>query len=102
LGERERAHIVVTLWQTSIIIGRAVQVTIRSVFGELGSYEGVLNTEINQRHLYAYALCYMYFASRTYHNALAPVAFLLPAYFIAPLKIHTELEKVLLVHVTVC
>ena len=43
-------------------------------------------------------------ASHAYHSALAQVVFLLPAYFIAPLKIHTELEKVLMVHVhvTVC
>ena len=72
------------------------------MFGELGSYEGVPNTETNKRHLYAYAHCYMYSASRVYHSALAPVVFLLPAYFIPALKIHTELEKALLVHVTVC
>ena len=41
----------------------------------------------------------MYSASRAYHSALAQVV--LPAYFIAPVKIHTELEKVLLIHVTV-
>ena len=41
----------------------------------------------------------MYSASRAYHSALAQVV--LPAYFIAPFKIHTELEKVLLIHVTV-
>ena len=41
----------------------------------------------------------MYSASRAYHSELAQVV--LPAYFIAPVKIHTELEKVLLIHVTV-
>ena len=41
----------------------------------------------------------MYSASRAYHSALAQVV--LPAYFIVPVKIHTELEKVLLIHVTV-
>ena len=41
----------------------------------------------------------MYSASRAYHSALAQVV--LPAYFIAPVKIHTQLEKVLLIHVTV-
>ena len=39
-----------------------VEVTIRSVFGGLGGYEGVLNTET--RHLYAYTHCYMYSAAR--------------------------------------
>ena len=49
--------------------------------------------ETNQRHLYAHCTaCYMYMysASRAYHSALAQVV--LPA----------ELEKVLLIYVTVC
>ena len=50
-------------------------------------------TETNQRHLYA-----LYTTSRAYHSALAQVV--LPPYFIAPVKIHTELEKVSLIHVT--
>ena len=44
----------------------------------------------------------VYSALRAYHSALVRVMFLLPAYFIAPRKIHTELEKVLLIHATVC
>ena len=43
---------------------------------------------------------YMYSASRAYHSALAQVV--LPAYIISPVEIHAELEKVLLIHVTVC
>ena len=71
------------------------------MFGGLGSLEGVLNTETT-RDIYMHTAChiYMYSASRAYHSALAQVV--LPAYFIAPVKIHTELEKVLLIHVTVC
>ena len=42
----------------------------------------------------------IYSASRAYHSALAQVV--PPAYIIAPVKIHAELEKVLLIHVTVC
>ena len=47
-----------------------------------------------------YTHCYMYSASHAYHSALAQVV-LLPAHFIALLNIHTELEKVLLIHGTV-
>ena len=56
--------------------------------------------ETNQRHLYAHCYTYMYSASRAYHSALAQVV--LPAYIIAPVKIHAELVRVLLIHVTVC
>ena len=55
---------------------------------------------IRDIYMHMHTAIYMYSASRAYHSALAPVVFLLPAYFIAPLKIHTELEKALLVHVT--
>ncbi len=60
--------------------------------------------ETNQRRLYAPALhcyTYMYSASRAYHSALAIAQVVLPAYIIAPVKIHAELENVLLIHVTV-
>ena len=59
--------------------------------------------EANQRHLYAHCMhcyTYIYAASRAYHSALAQVV--LPAYIIAPVKLHAELEKVSLIHVTVC
>ena len=60
--------------------------------------------ETNQRNLICTLHCcgytYMYSASHAYHCALAQVV--LPAYIIAPVKIHAELEKVLLIHVTVC
>ena len=55
--------------------------------------------EANQRNLYAH-YTYMYSASHAYHSALAQVV--LPAYITAPVKIHAELEKVLLIQVTVC
>ena len=55
--------------------------------------------ETNQGHLYAHCTA-THSASRAYHSALAQVV--LPAYIIAPVKIHAELEKVLLIHVTVC
>ena len=52
--------------------------------------------------LYCYIIIYMYSASRTYHSERALAQVVLPAYIIAPVKIHAELEKVLLIHVTVC
>ena len=55
--------------------------------------------ETNQRHAHCTQCC-MYMYSASYHSALAQV--LLPAYIIAPVKIHAELEKVLLIPVTVC
>ena len=52
--------------------------------------------ETNQRHCTATHTCTLHHVHIT---ALAKVV--LPAYLIAPVKIHTELEKVLLIHVTV-
>ena len=58
-------------------------------------------TETNQTSICTlHCYTYMYSASHAYHSALAQVV--LPAYIIAPVKIHAELEKVLLIHVTVC
>ena len=61
--------------------------------------------ETNQRRLYAhctatYTCTPLHDVHINSHSALAQVV--LPAYIIAPLKIHAELEKVLLIHVTVC
>ena len=83
-----------------------VEVTIRSVFACLVDSEAkkACSTLKRTRDIYMHTACYIYTysASCTYHSALAQVV--LPAYFIAPVEIHTELKKGLLihVHVTVC
>ena len=71
-----------------------VEVTIRSVFGGLGIKKACsTQAETNHKHRYAHCYTYMYSASRAYHSALV-------------IQYHSTcenpLEKVLLIHVTVC
>ena len=62
--------------------------------------------ETNQRHLYAHCTAtYTSTVACTLHQVHITVHYsqvVLPAYIIAPVKIHAELEKVLLIHVTLC